>query len=48
MHSVSASKVKQSNIDFRYLNDLSKQLEPIIKELLLDNNVIIYSSNAIY
>ncbi|MDK2063246.1 DUF4158 domain-containing protein, partial [Aliarcobacter butzleri] len=42
MHSVSASKVKQSNIDFRYLSDLSKQLEPIIKELSLDNNVIMH------
>jgi hypothetical protein len=42
MHSVSASKVKQSNIDFRYLNDLSKQLEPIIKELSLDNNIIMH------
>ena len=42
LHSVNAAKVRQSNIDFRYLNDLSKQLEPILKELSLDDNTIIH------
>ena len=42
LHSVNATKVRQSNIDFRYLNDLSKQLEPILKELSLDDNTIIH------
>ena len=42
LHSVNAAKVRQSNIDFRYLNDLSKQFEPILKELSLDDNTIIH------